>query len=477
MTEFLNKEALELAKDPKLLFRIKKDLDKGIAGEDRTKLLLFLIAVSSFTRKPLGAIVTGESSSGKSYVVNQVLKYFSNVERFSRITKAAPDRLGQNFDGRILYIDELRGAEAAQASLRVWISEGSLHLLTTELDENGKIVTKEIETNGTPVFITTHAGTMIDEELLNRVFLVSIDESKKQTRAVMDFEAEEFMDPHFDDRLEPDPVICKFLEILQPWDVKIPFAKKLAEYFPADSVKARRDFRKLLNLIYVCAFLHQYQRPMAQDPKDKTKTFILAMPEDFLIVWRLASESMRNTLLNLQQRFVEVLELFENEENIHTSKSVAAATNLSQNRAREILNYLVARGFLLVDESERPYKYFLKKKFKLDTMNKIVPQIMSFGEKDLKEYLSAFQLNARPIGAETFEEPTKRLLLKPLDFIVDPINGQPLHSLYIGRALQNPEKNKEKALTPKNSIRTSTILPIVPNSKHIVKNGGEKGKC
>jgi len=185
-------KAKALLNSPSLLYQIKKRLDKDIEGEDENKLLLFIIANTSLMNTPLGAIVTGNSSGGKNHLTRNVLKHFDNVEEVSRITEAAPDRLGQDFTNKILMVDELRGAEKSQASLRVWISEGRLRLLTTTRDDNGKITTEVIETNGVPCFITTTTSVTIDEELLNRLFIISIDETQEQTRKIMRFEAKQF---------------------------------------------------------------------------------------------------------------------------------------------------------------------------------------------------------------------------------------------------------------------------------------------
>ena len=106
-------EVEELLRDPGLLYRVKCELDRFIVGEDKNKLLLFLIAASSYTKWPLSAIITGESSAGKSWLMNNVLRFFDNIEEFTRITAAAPDRLGQDFTNRILKVEELRNRPGA----------------------------------------------------------------------------------------------------------------------------------------------------------------------------------------------------------------------------------------------------------------------------------------------------------------------------------------------------------------------------
>jgi predicted GTPase len=78
------------ASDPNLLQRIQTDyLDRTIAGEDKNKLLLFLVCLSASTKRPLSAVVKGVTGAGKSRIVNRVLDIFrrmNSVIEFSRIT-------------------------------------------------------------------------------------------------------------------------------------------------------------------------------------------------------------------------------------------------------------------------------------------------------------------------------------------------------------------------------------------------------
>lgn len=348
----------ELALSQDLLRRIKEDLDHLIVGEDENKLLLFMVCASSCSSRPLGAIITGSSSSGKSTLLNRVLKYFSNVDYYTRVTGASLDRLERDMRGRILVVEELGGVAAAQPTLRVWISEGQLKLLTTEVDERGRITTREIATKGTPAFLTTTTDYAIDEETQNRLLILSMDESPEQTKRIQLFQAKAFSDPGF--RLEPDPTIKGFLETLLPWEVVVPFAEDLARSFPSDTVRARRDLWKLLQITEVSAFLHQHQRCLIQDPTNKLKIGILADPVDLQYALDIAGPSLNQSLMGLQRRAMAALQAFQKVE-FHTSRSLGSAIGLSQNRARELATALVGAGYLEVDESGREHHYYLTK--------------------------------------------------------------------------------------------------------------------
>jgi len=413
----LDSEVEALLRDPALLYKIKCELDRFIIGEDKNKLLLFLICASSYTNFPLSCIISGESSSGKSWLMNNVLRFFDNVEEYTRITPSAPDRLGADFTNKILKVEELRGLEQAQVSLRVLLSEEKLRLLTTSPD------TKEvevIETRGVPTFITTCTDVNVDTELLNRVFFISVDESKEQTRRVLEFEAEEYSILGVQNLKEVTPVFKKILQPLIYIDkVCIPYSRILAKNFPIPegrelAVKPRRDFKKLLFLIGITAWLHQMQRIIVQDEL-KTR-YVVASPVDFVLAWKICEEGMKSTLLNLSERHKRVLEVFNENEEL-TAREVAEKTGYSQNRAREILNSLVKVGFLYRDEKEKPYKYGLRKKAEIsDTTNNFVEEIVSFYQEKLEESLTSMHENTKIV--KIYEPP------QPWSLYVDPITGE-----------------------------------------------------
>jgi hypothetical protein len=473
----------EVLCDPTILFRYKKALDNLVIGENPNKVLLFLIGLTSHMRKVLGAIIMGESSTGKSHLMNSVLKFFSNVEEYTRITEASPDRLAQDFSHKILKVGELHGTEKAQSSLRVWISEGKLRLLTTTRGEDGKITTEVLETNGVPCFITTTTSVNPDEELLNRLFLISIDESESQTRQVLEYEAQEFIDPDFESKMQLPQILIdalNFLALTAFKEVLIPFADQLATKFPSGSVKARRDFKKLLNIVGAVAYLHQFQRPIVY--KSKITQYIVALPVDFFMAWHVAAEGMKETLMNIQKRSLSVLQLFKDPflEGL-TSREVTKKTRLSQNRAREILNNLVDFGYLVKDITKKEHSYALKQDTDVNaTIGDFEASCLSFDEKQFEKWLDGKNLTTR------YRVPW------PTEY-VDPLTGE-RHSLPYSRVLKkdeikpdsdvkqqkNPKDTSENLIVPISSVspkvKPLTIQEVIEKAKEKFPRGVEHDK-
>ena len=408
LEELKNKPQLLLA--PDILHQIKTNfLDKDIIGEDTNKLLLFIIALTSLTNKPLGGIITGESSAGKSHIAKKVLKHFGNVEEFSRMTEASPDRMGGNFTNKILYISELKGVDESQSKLRILISEGKLRLLSCDMEGGGS--TTVIETTGVPSFITTTTSLSPDTELLNRLFMLSIDETESQTKKVLKFEAQQFMDIYDVDYAQRnnESELVSIMSHLNVKEYRIPFADILARLFPARSLKARRDFKKLLNIIGTVAFLHQYQRPIVKQIKNPINSYILATPADFYIAFRIAGASLQTTLMNIQQRALETLAIFT-EGDSFTAGEVSVRIDKTQSTTRQILNSLMHSGFLLRDDSKKPYHFIIKEgtsAFSCSVAN-FEEVFVSFGETELDNFLTTNLLYALHRGCLLYTSPSPR---------------------------------------------------------------------
>jgi DNA primase len=73
----LSKKAKELLENPALLYLVGEMIQRlGVAGEGTNIRLLYLIVASRILANPISATLKGESSSGKSYVVEKVLTPF-----------------------------------------------------------------------------------------------------------------------------------------------------------------------------------------------------------------------------------------------------------------------------------------------------------------------------------------------------------------------------------------------------------------
>jgi hypothetical protein len=170
----------------------------------------------------------------------------------------------QDLRHKVLAIVEQAGAERAAYALKLLQSEGELTIASTGKDpETGKLVTHEYRVEGpVAVFLTTTAAT-IDEELVNRALVLTVDEDREQTRAIHRRQREAqtleglLARQGRDARLR---VHQNAQRLLRPLLVANPYARQLT--FLDHRTRTRRDHGKYLTLIRAIALLHQYQRPI-----------------------------------------------------------------------------------------------------------------------------------------------------------------------------------------------------------------------
>ena len=181
--------ALELLRDPKLLDRILEDFERcGVVGERTNILLGYLAATSRKLEQPLAVVIQSSSAAGKSSLMEAVLRLMPEEERvqYSAMTGQSLFYMGEtNLQHKILAIVEEEGAERASYALKLLQSEGELTIASTGKDPaTGRLVTQEYHVEGPVMIFQTTTAVDMDEELLNRCIVLTVDEGREQTRAI-----------------------------------------------------------------------------------------------------------------------------------------------------------------------------------------------------------------------------------------------------------------------------------------------------
>ena len=100
-----------------------------------------------------------------------------------------------NLKNKILAISEEEGASNASYNLQLLQSEGEVTIASTGKDDTtGNLVTKEYKVEGPVMLFMNTTAIDIDEELLNRCVVLSVNESREQTQSRYKLEA---MPNHF----------------------------------------------------------------------------------------------------------------------------------------------------------------------------------------------------------------------------------------------------------------------------------------
>jgi hypothetical protein len=313
LNEEEREEAMAFLKDPKLLDRILRDYERcGIVGETTNKLIGYLASVSRKMEDPLAIIIQSTSAAGKSSLMEAILAFMPEEERikYSAMTGQSLYYLGNsNLKHKILAIVEEEGAEKASYALKLLQSEGELSIASTTKDPNtGRMMTQEYRVEGPVMIILTTTAVDIDEELLNRCIILTVDESREQTRRIHELQREAETLDGFLQKLEKENIVKlhrNAQRLLRSLQVINPYAKRLT--FLDDRTRTRRDQKKYLVLIRAIALLHQYQREIKTTGG---RPYIEVTLEDIATANRLAGEVLGRSLDELApqtRKFVEIL--------------------------------------------------------------------------------------------------------------------------------------------------------------------------
>lgn len=344
---------LEFLKSPDILQRIKMLFDTPIAGEDDTKVILFLLACTALMDSPQFVVVKGESAAGKSYLVNNILEPFVKagmVIRLSRVTPHALEYSEMDFTDKILFVQELTGI-GAQEQFRVWNSEKGLSLATVDDEDKKGLKMKKIDITGVPAFFTTTTKYELDPELETRTWTLSPNESNEQTKRILEYEAQKQMMPN------PNPdfaAVVAALKCLKKKPVLVPFADMLTSCFQLN-VKSRRDYKKLLMLIKVIAFIHQKQRPIAFV---NGVEHIVATPLDFRYAIDIGLRFIRNTIIGLPESALQAFEVCEQmTDQAQEITDETFAMQAGSSKKKKLLELLSNNGYLYCDDTKKPKRY------------------------------------------------------------------------------------------------------------------------
>ncbi len=260
--------ALALLRDPKLLDRILADFERcGVVGEETNKLMGYLAAVSRKLEEPLAVVIQSTSAAGKSALMEAVLAFMPEEERvqYSAMTGQSLFYMGEaDLKHKILAIVEEEGAERASYALKLLQSEGELTIASTGKDAStGRLITHEYRVEGPVMIFLTTTAIEIDEELLNRCLVLTVNEDREQTRAIHRLQRErQTLEGLLERQARSDTlkVHRDAQRLLRPLLVANPYARDLT--FLDHQTRTRRDHMKYLTLIRSVALLHQYQRPV-----------------------------------------------------------------------------------------------------------------------------------------------------------------------------------------------------------------------
>ena len=303
LTDEERAEAMELLRSPHLLERIVEDFARcGVVGEETNKLVGYLGVVSRHLESPLAVIVQSSSAAGKSSLMEAVLAFMPEEQRvqYSAMTGQSLFYMGEtDLKHKVLAIVEEEGAHSAAYALKLLQSEGQLTIASTGKDPTtGRLLTHQYRVEGPVMIFLTTTAINLDEEMLNRCLVLTVNEDREQTQAIHRVQREAQTLEGLLRRRDRDAILAvhrNAQRLLKPVFVANPYARELT--FLDSQTRTRRDHMKYLTLIRSIALLHQYQRPRKTvEHRGRAVEYIEVALSDIAVANKLAHEVLGRSL-------------------------------------------------------------------------------------------------------------------------------------------------------------------------------------
>lgn len=264
----------------------------GLAGEGKNACLLYLIMTSRLLPRPVNVLVTGPSSSGKSFLVDQVASLFP-PEAIHRLTASSERALvysEADLRHRVVVFGEAAGLHqdgAGAAIIRSIAWEGHLAYETVEKTHKG-LQSRRIEKAG-PTGIVTTSTRNVEPELETRMLTLSVRDDPSHSRRILRATARRAAGESQLVNRAPFIALQRFLALSNVRDAVVPFAEPLAQLVDTRAVRIRRDFEQLLTLIKAHALLYQFQRE--RDSRGR----VIATLKDYKAIYLLTADLFQAT--------------------------------------------------------------------------------------------------------------------------------------------------------------------------------------
>jgi hypothetical protein len=292
--------------DPALLHRVAEALrGRGLVGERGNALVLYLCVVSQVTAEPVSAVVKGDSSGGKSHLVKTVLEAVPDAAHID-LTSMSEKALiydDRDYAHRTVVIYEVHGegGEFSSYLIRTLISEGQIKHLTVEITPLGP-AGREIVKQGPTNFITTTTLPELHAENETRNWTLLVDDSPRTTKLVLAAQAARADGSFRRQGVKDLHAAFTWLHAAGAKEAVVPFAPALAEAMPDKPLRVRRDFPRLLQLIKVCALLHQRQRRRDEGGR------VVADLADYAMIRELVAPIFLRAVAGVTEKTLELVE-------------------------------------------------------------------------------------------------------------------------------------------------------------------------
>jgi len=306
-------DAVRYLKDPNLVQNLVADIRKiGILGEDSNALALYLFSLTRKSDKPISAVVFGDSSAGKSYLVNSICSLIPKEDLLilsSASTRSFEHASEEMLKHKFIVVQEIEGMEEVEPIIRIMQSEGRLSRLVpvkNEVTDKYESMHKDVECPA--CIITTTTRDRVHPENSTRIFELSVNQSPEQTAQIHDLLRQKVTEEWA--AIEKERALVRATHtnvqrLIKNLKAFIPFSRHIS--FPQDSLRSRRDLDRFLSLIQAVALFRQFQKEVKRTAEDEE--CIVADIEDYKVAFELGMQLFKATFSPISERTMNVLKV------------------------------------------------------------------------------------------------------------------------------------------------------------------------
>lgn len=322
----------------------------GVAGEEKSRILLFIIASSFKMPDTLHALIQGSSGSGKTRLLKTISQLMppEDVKSYTRVTDNSFYNQDEYFFvHKLLCFEDIDGLkEDAQLAVRELQSNEILVTSTSIKDENGSIRGGERTVRGPIASLACTTRGEMYEDNVSRCFVIAVDESREQTLRVIQYQNDRAAGAiDIKKEKETKEFLQNCIRLLKPYEVLNPYANKIN--LPEEAHKLRRLNELYQSFVRQITLLNQYQRK-----KDKEGRLITEI-EDLQTACEILFESivlkvdeLDGSLRQFYEKLKEYINGKGNREYEFNRFEIRTATGVSKTQQHYYLNRLLELEYI-----------------------------------------------------------------------------------------------------------------------------------
>jgi len=239
----------------------------GIVGEEKNRMVAYLVYTMRKQQNPLHVMFLGASGSGKTYLQEKISELIPDEDKIE-ITQITENTLyyfkQHELQNKLIIFEDLDGALQVFYPLRELQTKRKISKTVTLKDSKGNLKTVTIVVEGPVCISGCTTKEKIYEDNANRCILLYIDMSKDQDKKIMEYHAAvDSGDIDQEKENQYKELFRNIQSVLRPVQVNNPYSKFIT--LPEAVLRPRRTITLLRGFIKAIAFYHQYQREVKKD--------------------------------------------------------------------------------------------------------------------------------------------------------------------------------------------------------------------